>query len=124
MFFKQHFLSSSFFNHIKNVAGLQIDLYGSYPFLYRVWGRPGAPAAPRRPRLCIVHLGRTPLFFAGSSKPSKLQQLRDQGRCRQTSSHRAGTEAHHRDKVPSVPAPCSGNVPSFYCDLSKIETKD
>lgn len=92
----------------------------SYPFLYRVWGRPDAPAAPHRPRLCIVHLGHTPLFLAGSSNPSRLLQRRDQGGCRQTSSHRAGTEAHHRDKVPSVPVPRSGNGPFFYCDLSRI----
>lgn len=95
---------------------------GSYPCLYRAWGRPGAPAGPRRPRLCIEHLHHTPLFPVGLSSPSRLLQLRDQGGCRQTSSQRAGTKAHHRGKVQSVPAPHSGNAPSSYCDLSTTKT--
>lgn len=40
----------------------------------------------------------------------------------QTSSHRVGTETHHRDKSLSPLGGATshpGNAPSFYCDLKK-----
>lgn len=99
----------------------------SYLSLCRVWGWPGVPACQCRPRLCSGVLGHTPWSPGGSSSSARILKLMDQGGCKQTSSHMPGTKTHHRDRVMTLPmgtTPYSGNVPSFYCDLSRRLTEE